>query len=272
MRQLKINEDYIQSVLADVRKQLETASVNSNITYKVELEKTKLKDEEKVKIYFDEKAYYKMQELIKQSEKEIGWDGIVERDENDAKTFFIRDIIVFPQTVTGVTVNTDDEKYSVWINTLDDETFNKRRFNGHSHVRMGVTPSGTDMTYREQSLKNVKDFFIFGIFNKLDASNFAVYDIENNVIYDNDDIDMYIPIPDYSDWAKDVIKENVTQSYSYSYPTAYSYNNSHLPNKQVAQKFATQNQINKTPKVSHVETYEYDEDYWNEYYNERYGV
>ena len=216
MRPLKLTEDHINQILSDVRKQLENSkSMSSDVKYSLPITKTKLKEDEKVQVHFSSAAYYKMKELVKQCTNEIGWDGIVERDPEDSRVFYVEDIIVFPQTVTGATVDTDDDKYAVWLNMLDDETFNKRRFNGHSHVNMGVTPSATDMTYREQSIRNIPDFFIFGIFNKRDEYSFAVYDIENNVMYDNDDIDMYIPIPDYTDWAKDIIKSQVTTKYQY---------------------------------------------------------
>lgn len=165
----------------------------------------------KAEVHFSAQAYYKMYALVDQCEKEIAWDGTAYRDEEDPSVFYVTDVFVYPQQVSGATVETDDEEYINWMNSLDDETFNHRRFNGHSHVRMGVTPSGVDMTYREQSVLNVKDFFIFGIFNKNKAFDFQIYDIENNVIYENKDIDFYTPEPDYSSWAKEVIKEKVSE-------------------------------------------------------------
>ena len=171
---------------------------------------------EKAEVHFSQEAYYKMGALIEACDNEIAWDGIVYRDEDNPHIFYVTDIIVYPQEVTGATVTTDDELYLNWLNSLDDETFNHRRFNGHSHVRMGVTPSTTDTTYREQSMLNINDFFIFGIFNKNGAFNFQIYDIENNLIYDNADVTFYTPEPDYSDWAKSVIKEKVKEK-KYTY-------------------------------------------------------
>ena len=175
----------------------------------------------KAEVHFSREAYYKMNALVEECDKEIAWDGTVYRDEDNPHIFYINDIIVYPQEVTGVTVATDDKLYLDWLNSLDDETFNHRRFNGHSHVRMGVTPSSTDTTYREQSMLNINDFFIFGIFNKTGAFNFQIYDIENNLIYDNADIIFYTPEPDYSDWAKSVIKEKVSEK-KYTYQGAGS--------------------------------------------------
>lgn len=176
--------------------------------------------ERKAEVHFASAAYYKMLALIEECDKEIAWDGIVYRDETNSHIFHVTDVIVYPQEVSGATVETDDEKYLEWLNSLDDETFNHRRFNGHSHVRMGVTPSSVDTTYREQSVRNIPDFFIFGIFNKNGAFNFQIYDIENNLIYDNDDITFYTPEPDYSTWAKEVIKEQVAvKKYTYQSTT-----------------------------------------------------
>lgn len=227
MRQLSMTEEYINQVLDDVRKQIENAKFSTDkITYNISLSREKLSGDDRVQVHFSEAAYYKMKELIDQSSKEIGWDGIVHRDTENKRIFYIDDIIVYPQTVTTSTVNTDDEKYSVWLMGLDDDTFNHRRFNGHSHVNMGTAPSGVDMTYREQSMKNINDFFIFGIFNKRGESNMAVYDVENNALYENDDVILYLPMPDYTDWAKSAIKDNVAEhTYAPAYGTYGNYGN-----------------------------------------------
>lgn len=166
---------------------------------------------QKAEVHFASAAFYKMWALVEACSKEIAWDGIVYRDEENPHVFYVTDIIVYPQMVSGATVDTDDIPYLEWLNGLDDETFNHRRFNGHSHVNMGVTPSATDMTYREQSILNINDFFIFGVFNKRQEFNFQIYDVENNIIYDKDDIVFYTPEPDYSGWAKESMEQYVTE-------------------------------------------------------------
>jgi hypothetical protein len=59
-----------------------------------------------------------------------------------------------------------------------DEGFdllNKMRFWGHSHVRMGTSPSGTDestmLRFRDEGL----DWYVRGIFNKHGRAEFTVY-------------------------------------------------------------------------------------------------
>lgn len=218
MRPITLTENIVEEVLASVKSQLLSANfAGASFTYTVPSTSVALKDDEKVQIHFTERAYYKMKELVSQSYNEIAWDGSVERDPDNPRIFTVTDIFVYPQIVSSATVDTDDEKYAAWLMSLDDDVYNKRRFNGHSHVNMGCTPSSTDHQYREQSMRNVKDFFIYGIFNKRNEHTLAVYDIENNVMYDDKDIDMYIPIPDYSGWAKEIIKANISnKTYNYA--------------------------------------------------------
>lgn len=176
----------------------------------------------KAEVHFSEDAFYKMQSLIAECDKEIGWDGFVYRDKEKPNVFYVTDIVVFPQQVTGATVDTEDEAYMEWMNCLTDEEFNHRRFNGHSHVKMSVSPSGTDINYRNESIKNVKDFFIYGIFNKSGECNLEVYDVENNIVYENKDIVWYTPEPDWSDWAKKQISEKLTEK-KFSYNSGKTY-------------------------------------------------
>ena len=67
------------------------------------------------------------------------------------------------------------------------------RFHGHSHVNMHVSPSSVDMEYRRNVVNNCSPFFdnyfyIFIIVNKKGDVSGQVYDMENNVLYETDDI------------------------------------------------------------------------------------
>lgn len=208
MRKYKFDQTDIDTAIESIREQLAKCTPDTKeVNCKFSLSEN-LPEGVSINVYFSEDAWFKIKALVDKCDKEIGFDGIVDRD---GTNFTISDIIVFPQEVTGSTVTTDDEKYMVWLAGLDDDTFNKRRFNGHSHVNMGVTPSGTDETYRSQSTKNIKDFFVFGIFNKKEDVELTIYDIENNVIYEHKDITYYIPIPDFDGWAKEMIDANVEE-------------------------------------------------------------
>lgn len=216
MKAYKFNEEKGKELVSKVQELVGQLSMSDFFILSQQLKSNATK---KAEVHFSAEAYYKMFALVDGCNKEIAWDGTVYRDEEEPNVFYVTDIIVYPQIVTGATVNTDDEAYLNWLNSLDDETFNHRRFNGHSHVNMATSPSGTDTTYREQSILNIKDFFIYGIFNKRKEHNFQIYDVENNVIYDNSDIIFYIPEPDYADWASEEILKKVTEKvYQYQTP------------------------------------------------------
>ena len=224
MKAYKFNEEKGNELMKKVQEVVGQMSLGDFLMLSKKLENSV---NQKAEVHFSSAAYYKMNALVAACDKEIAWDGTAFRDEENPNVFYITDIIVYPQMVSGATVDTDDEKYLTWMNSLDDETFNHRRFNGHSHVNMGVTPSGTDTTYREQSILNIKDFFIYGIFNKKGDFNFQIYDVENNIIYDNADVIFYTPEPDYSDWAKEEMLKHVTIK---PVTTTYQYTNYAKPN------------------------------------------
>lgn len=120
-------------------------------------------------------AEMKIHALVRESDIEISWHGLVEKI-NDM-TYLITDIIMYPQTCSAATVTTDDEKYTNWLHSQPDEIFNKIRYQGHSHVKMGCMPSGTDQKYYTDMIKNLKkdDFYIFEIRNKSNEANIRLY-------------------------------------------------------------------------------------------------
>lgn len=180
-------------------------------------------DNRKATIRFSERAWIKMFALIHTYSTEVEWHGVVERLE--PSVFYIKDVLIFPHEVTGATVTSDQTAYEKWLDTLDNDTFNALRFHGHSHVNMGVTPSGVDMNYRKNILNNFGSptaksdyFYIFLIFNKKGDISGEIYDLQNNALYSTNDITI---VTDESKWltdflneAKEVVKEH---SYSYNY-------------------------------------------------------
>ena len=118
---------------------------------------------------------------------------------------------MFPQEVTGSTATAIEDEYVAWMQDLDDDTFNHMRFHGHSHVNMGVTPSGVDTQYQEDLVNTVKDFYIFGIFNKKRVYNLYLYSIEDNVLYETDDLDIEL-FDTTLTWAEDQIAKYVKKT------------------------------------------------------------
>jgi hypothetical protein len=125
------------------------------------------------------KAYQQMLLYVEIADKEVGWMGAVTRLENNR--FLIEETFLLEQEVTAVETELSVEGCSKLADELllrGDEGFdllNKMRFWGHSHVRMGTSPSGTDestmLRFRDENL----DWYVRGIFNKLGRAEFTVY-------------------------------------------------------------------------------------------------
>lgn len=207
MKKIAITLTDVTSIVDRIKSELLTAKgVPEKIDYTINPSIT-LKDEEKVEVVFENEAYKKMYALIDESKEEIGWYGIVERESD--RHFIIKDIILFPQLVTGATVKTDDAEFRNWQDSLDDETFNKLRFYGHSHVHMATTPSGVDTAHFNNMLQNLRDFYIFAILNKSKSSWFNIYDVANNTLYESKDIKFKYFVTEEDTWAKEEIKKFV---------------------------------------------------------------
>lgn len=189
-----------------------------------------VKDDRKATLKFSEKAWMKIFALVHTYSTEVEWHGVVERVSAD--TFYIKDVLIFPHKVTGATVISDQTEYEKWLDTLDNEIFNALRFHGHSHVNMGVTPSGVDMTYRHNILNNFGTpsptsdlFYIFLIFNKKGDISGEIYDLQNNALYSKsvgtDEIDIVVEDCDWLTEFLDEAKKVVTESYSYNSGTEF---------------------------------------------------
>ena len=168
-------------------------------------------------VYYSEIAWLKMQSLISECEKEVGWHGIAYRgDDPDKDEYIITDILVYPQEVTGATVTTDQTKYQTWLMSHDDDVFNNIRMQGHSHVNMSVTPSATDTTLYESFLSQLDNtmFYIFLIYNKKGECTYKIYDLAKNVMFDTSDVTVEVTddglgIEEFLRTSKEMVKERV---------------------------------------------------------------
>lgn len=203
----------IEEFTASLREKLSGKMSTAKISFQEDVNPSiKLTEEEKVTLFFSAVAEKKQAELIQQCEKEVGWHGVVTRLSD--KEFMVEDILVFPQVVTGSTVTPAATEYTNWQNSLSDEEFNHMRFHGHSHVNMGVSPSGTDTGFQDNLVQNVKDFYIFLITNKSGDIWLSIYDVENNTLYENSDINYtYYQTPEAA-WAKKELEKVRTQTYT----------------------------------------------------------
>lgn len=202
MRVIKVTEDIKEQLLADFTNYINGNRFSQNkIKYETTFDIIK-EDSEKPVVLFSEKAYIKMVQLIMKNSGEVGWHGTVTRQDN---TFLISDIVVYPQTVTGVTVETDEVEYGNWLHMeLSDEQINTLRFHGHSHVNFSPTPSGVDTTWYDNILQTLKedDYYIFMIMNKTGEFWIELYDLKENKIYETKDIvvDVAIESEILSEW------------------------------------------------------------------------
>ena len=124
-----------------------------------------------------------MRKLVSDTSTEIGWYGTVTKQPGLDEVYIIDDIIVYPQRVTGVTCEQDDDKMFDFEMSLTTEQVNHKRFQGHSHVNMGVTPSGVDEQFYRDLLTQVNDYFIITVTNKREEYTTRFYDIANNIVY-----------------------------------------------------------------------------------------
>lgn len=200
---------------------------NKNFTYK---------DDDKAQILFTPLAYTKMISLIMSFDSEVAWHGVGKRLRNNENTarFLITDILVYPQTVTGSTVEMDPPAYTKWlIENDEDERFNHIMMQGHSHVNFGTNPSATDLTHQEEILAQLKPnmFYIFMIWNKKLEHTTKIYDLENNILYENKDISYAITdeqfdvagfVKDANDKVQKKVVKPVTTTPSYGGGYGYS--------------------------------------------------
>lgn len=172
-------------------------------------------------VYYSELAWLKMQTLIREFDKEVAWHGLAYRGEDPTKDeYIIRDILVYPQEVAAATVNTDQEKYQSWLMSHDDEVFNNIRMQGHSHVNMGVTPSGVDTSLYDRILEQLDDtmFYIFLIYNKRGDKTYKIYDLAKNVLFETADVTVKIlddgtGIEKFLREAKEMVKDKAYTSH-----------------------------------------------------------
>lgn len=207
-------------------------------------------------IYITPNAYIKMRMLVDKSDKEIGWYGIVNEMPGLQATYIIEDIVVYPQRVTGVTVEQDEDRMFEFEMSLTTEQVNHKRFHGHSHVNMGTSPSGVDESFYQDLLSQVTDYFIITITNKRNEYTTRFYDVANNILYTDvpiqlmqDDGSLYL---DWYETNKEQVKEHTYTTTQVTKPT-----------------FTTNKSKTKTPtktKQKQTSIFDYEDDYWDDYF------
>lgn len=235
MKRISIPEENIQTLVEEFRQTLLNLKSNQEkITFEKKFsELTKINEEEITKpvIYFSMESWIKMQQLVKHCDKEIAWQATVEKrkykGKEDSKDFYyyIKQVFVYPQTVTATFVDVNEAKYADWSMKLDEETYNSLRFQGHSHVNMGTTPSATDLNTYQNFLEQLSkdDFYIFFILNKRGDFTLLLYDYAQDIIFETKDcyIDVLTSQGSLIKWTEENLKQieekkNKTHNYEYT--------------------------------------------------------
>jgi len=203
MRALAFTETQRQALLQDFTEFLGKAkTIDSSLTYQINMAKVVGAAQVPI-IYYTPEAYIKMTSLVNHCTGEVAWHGIMKELPN--KTYLITDILIYPQVVSGASVDTDQQEYETWLNNLPDDVFNNLRMQGHSHVNMATTPSGADWTLYTRMLEGMTriPFYFFTIVNKRGESFNMLYDFTQNVCFETKDILMEVLMADdtgKADW------------------------------------------------------------------------
>jgi hypothetical protein len=215
-------------------------------------------------------AWLKILQLVQSTSTEIGWHGIVTRTP-ETGLYLIEDIVIYPQTVTGANVTTDDKEYGTWLQNFDDDTFNKIRYQGHSHVNFAVSPSGVDQNFYDSILQQMQegDYYIFMIINKKSDINVWIYDFAQNIIFDKEDISLKILYEDTDvlQWIQNETKAKVKTHTYVQKPVAATSNYEKYWEKNKDNPIA---QINN-PKDASITSFEEDNE-MDDYYTRTYGT
>lgn len=232
-KNIKLDKSFIEEAKADFIKMCDEGKF---IDGKIVFNRTiGMNTGKKAKLFVENLAWNKMKALVDEFDKEIAWHGIAKRYGDAEGEYIIEDIMVYPQTVTGATVTTDQEKYQMWLYEHEDDVFNNIRMQGHSHVNMGVSPSGVDTTYYDRIVEQMKDdmFYIFMILNKKGNRYISIYDKKINTIFETSDVTVTLlidpddPINNLIKDAKEKVKDEpvrpVTSYVGTKYATPQSY-------------------------------------------------
>lgn len=217
---IKLTQEHIADLRSSFEEALSTGKFSDGkFTFTKDLGKL----DRKATVFFTPLAWCKQSQLVNKFDKEVAWHGIAKRGEQP-DTFIIEDILVYPQEVTGSTVTTDQEKYQMWLMSHEDDVFNNIRYQGHSHVNMGTSPSSVDTNLYDQILGQLEDdmFYIFMIWNKRGEKTIKIYDLRENVYFETVDVEVeVIGLDGFYDEAKEMVKDRV---YTPPKPTTYQSN------------------------------------------------
>ena len=235
---LKMTPELREQCRIEFRAAIEKALADAKFADgKLSLTKEFGKVDRKAKIYISEIAWMKLTTLLREFSKEVAWHATAYRLPGDKDEYFIKDVLVYPQTVTSATVDMDEELYAKWLMDgvmAEDERFDHIFCQMHSHVNMSVFASGTDEQHQQEILSQLRDndFYIFMIWNKRLEAYMRIFDMEKNILFEKEDIewcvmDEVVGLAQFLEGAKKIVKEKTyTPTYAGNYGANQGYGRS----------------------------------------------
>lgn len=260
-QKIVLTEELRQAMVEEFRNKISgVRTTTSTFTYTKQLAGYK----EPAALIFSPMAWIKQRILVESVDKEIAWYGLMERREDtEIPTYYVKDIVVYPQKTTAITVDVDNDIYPEWYSNQPDEFYTEMRLQGHSHVNMATSPSGTDRDHWEELIGKVPadSFFVCLITNKKLEHYVNIYDFRRNTRYDSSDVTIVIEDLSLATFTKDV-NEKLTSIPTPSY-SSYGY----------GQKTATGQAAGRTGSYAYGgwEDDGYDDDYDDPYYSSVYS-
>jgi hypothetical protein len=137
-------------------------------------------------ILISKQALSKMFLYVDECAEEIGWLGTAYKREK--KEIYIHDVYLFDQEVHATTTEITPEGLSTFAEEIMQsptglDIWNNLKIWGHSHVRMGVTPSQQDDKQMEMFQQGGHDWFLRLIANKIGEIKIDMYNYDQGLIY-----------------------------------------------------------------------------------------
>jgi hypothetical protein len=99
---IKMTEQYMNECRMDFERALMLTKLADG---KINFTKTFSIADNKAIVYFTGEAWAKMIMLLKEFNNEVAWHGVARRGDDESRNeYIISDIVVYPQTVTGASV------------------------------------------------------------------------------------------------------------------------------------------------------------------------
>lgn len=223
-------------------------------------------------LFIKAEAKAKMEMYCDLSDGEIGWLAFVEKVGNSG--YLITDCVLLKQEVNGTTTEIDPSALIEFWNETPVEEQCKIKCWGHSHVNMGVTPSGQDDSQMEY-FKDGNPWFIRLITNKKREYHIDIFDYEHGVKVHMDQSDLQVYNPKLNEMRAQIeaeIKDKVSKkiytapvktSTPVSQPSKTVYSNS---NRGKGRKNATRPMLDdiEVKYVSDFDTILNDPNYWQD--------